>query len=148
MAEADADDADAAALEQAAGVLDQPEDPLVGLEAVVLGARDEHGVDGLGVRVGRLVAVDHVVRRQVQLGPQRLVRPAARPPEQVREDAAVALVVVLGLHRRDGRVGLENREPDRRRCDLGAHSFCDVYVCMRVCVGLCLLVGTAVSAFD
>lgn len=120
VSEADTDDPHAPSLEEAPRILYQPQDPLVALEAVVFRAADEHGVERLGVRVGRLVLVHDVVTRELELRFYGLGGHGSA--EQVCEDGAVAATIVLCLDRGHGCITFEDREADRWG-DLGAHLF-------------------------
>lgn len=134
MAKADAHDLDpAVGGEGLPRELDQPQDPGLVQVRAVLAAADQHGVDGVQVRVGGgfwvVVVVDDVVGREGEVRLQGVGRDGTA--EQVGEDAAVAVELGVGVGQR--RVGLEDGEADgrggggRRHCLFAC--FCFVAAC-------------------
>lgn len=87
--------------------IDQLQDPLLVQVGRVLRSADEHGVDGVQVWV-RVGLVDHVVAGDGNVGLQRVG--GNGPPEQVGEDAPVAVVFGIGIG--DGRVRLKDGEAE------------------------------------
>lgn len=107
VAEADADDADAAGVEGLAGVVGEGDDPLVVEVGRVLGAGDEDGVDVVEGGVGGGV-VDDVVAGDGEVGGDG-VR-VGGGGEEGREEAGVVAVAGDGLGLRG--VGFEDGEAD------------------------------------
>lgn len=116
VAEAHAHDSDAAGVDGLLCILHQLQDPGVVVKRCVTRPGYQDGIDLVQRRV-RLQVLDNVVRRDgghVGERPRRIQGLCGRR-QQRSEDASIAAVLCVGLGLR--RVGLEEQQPERLRCE-------------------------------